>query len=309
MLFPAHVEALRLEMVERVWKESTVVGPLPELMCDIMAYIPKPALTLDCPMEEIILRGHRKFIFIRSAVVYGVFSGIYREIYLEQLSPPGKRWDIGRTPYPNYSSYNVICHFDADTSHLYVLHDSGSTFTDNVVHGTAKLVVFNVKAGVIDKTVNFDNLGEFPRALTSLADYVLFGVECRGTASGTSIELLAGDLDGRVTAVWRIAGTDAKLVGLRPVTASPMTLDVIYTESSACHSVRLEMSTGDLLLSEEKYKSRIATSQYSPCLFGGGILMVGPPSSFSIFDSRLRLISSGQSIPHQATCHGLQTDR
>ncbi|KAF4700048.1 hypothetical protein FOZ62_009299, partial [Perkinsus olseni] len=81
MLFPAHVEALRVEMVERVWKGSTVVGPLPELMCDIMAYIPKPALTLDCPMEEIIIDVNKfpKDIFV---VVGGVFA-----IFEDSLSP------------------------------------------------------------------------------------------------------------------------------------------------------------------------------------------------------------------------------
>ncbi|KAF4660044.1 hypothetical protein FOZ61_004276 [Perkinsus olseni] len=93
MLFPAHVEALRCSMVERVWKESTVVGPLPELMCDIMAYIPKPALTLDCPMEEIILDIDKSpdFIFANGDIVYG-FMTVRDPWFGSESTLLGKPW-------------------------------------------------------------------------------------------------------------------------------------------------------------------------------------------------------------------------
>ncbi|KAF4660043.1 hypothetical protein FOZ61_004275 [Perkinsus olseni] len=128
ILFPAHVGALRVEMVERVWKESTVVGPLPELMYDMMAHIPKPALTLDCPMEEILIKDKPAFLFTRKSIVYGIFKR-HSSISLEQVSPPAEGVILVRYARPSEWYYNSTCYYDAEASHLYILrYDSGGRY-------------------------------------------------------------------------------------------------------------------------------------------------------------------------------------
>ncbi|KAF4673339.1 hypothetical protein FOL47_010690 [Perkinsus chesapeaki] len=119
MLLPSHVEALRCMMVERLWKDSISIGPLPELMVDIMAYTPKPTLTLDCPMEEIVINIDKEpaYIFTEGGVVYGVrnqdncFS-------CEKLYPFGGSITLART-----SSGRGQFYFDSVTGHLFILHD------------------------------------------------------------------------------------------------------------------------------------------------------------------------------------------
>ncbi|KAF4684100.1 hypothetical protein FOZ60_008218 [Perkinsus olseni] len=126
MLFPAHVEALRCRMVERLWKDSPAVGPLPELMSEIMACIPKPVLTLDCPTEEVILRISRipDFIFAKGGVVYGV-SHVESSITLQQISPPGEATTlVSGAPFSltPATGDEALFYYAADTKHLYVLY-------------------------------------------------------------------------------------------------------------------------------------------------------------------------------------------
>ncbi|KAF4700051.1 hypothetical protein FOZ63_026298 [Perkinsus olseni] len=184
MLFPAHVEALRVEMVERVWKESTVVGPLPELMCDIMAYIPKPALTLDCPMEEIIIKYKPDFVFTDDGIVYG------------GISSPGKRIDlVGDANNRCGRYYNATSYYDAGTSHLYVLHDDD----------TVSLIDFDVKALKVHKIVRLGNLasgGRFPCVMTMVGGHAFLGVEWSSGSPSGSIEVLCVDLSGKISSVW-----------------------------------------------------------------------------------------------------------
>ncbi|KAF4676771.1 hypothetical protein FOZ60_000520 [Perkinsus olseni] len=99
-------------MVERVWKESTVVGPLPELMCDLMAYIPKPALTLDRPMEYIII-GVSKFpkhIFADGGGVSAIFEDSL-SLVLKRVYPPDESIILASPDEPG-----IVKAFQVDTS-------------------------------------------------------------------------------------------------------------------------------------------------------------------------------------------------
>ncbi|KAF4678609.1 hypothetical protein FOZ60_016356 [Perkinsus olseni] len=108
MLFPAHVEALRLEMVERVWKESTVVGPLPELMCDIMAYIPKPAIIMG-------VSKFPKHIFADGGGVFAIFEDSL-SLVLKRVYPPDESIMLASPDKPG-----IVKAFHVDTSVSYQL--------------------------------------------------------------------------------------------------------------------------------------------------------------------------------------------
>ncbi|KAF4711243.1 hypothetical protein FOZ63_030522 [Perkinsus olseni] len=103
--------------------------------------------------------------------------------------------------------------------------------------------------------------------------------------------------------------SNVRLVGLHPVSASPLMLDVIYSEDGTCHSVRLEVEMlAAPVVVEERCRRRMPMSQNAGH-FGGGVLMVRSSPSISIFDSRLRLISSSLRLPGDPTCSRTQMDR
>ncbi|KAF4755257.1 hypothetical protein FOZ62_029287 [Perkinsus olseni] len=314
MLLPAHVEALRCSMVKRVWKESTVVGTLPELMCDIMAYIPKPALPLDCPMGEIITKDKPDFVFTNDGIVYGVFKG-NNSISLQGISSPGKRIDlVGDSSVRCGRYYNATCYYDADTSHLNVLHDDGGRLGPSPdISGDVSLIDFDVKALKVHEIVRLGNLasgGSFPCLMTMVGGHAFLGVEWGSGSPTGSIEVLCVDLGGKISALWSKYDKKVRLLGLHPVSASsPLTLDVIYSKSAICHSVRLELTASELpTVLEQNCSTRIPTGQGSP-VFGAGILVVRSAASYSLFDSRLRRISSELSLPGHPECLGVQTDR
>ncbi|KAF4682214.1 hypothetical protein FOZ63_015782 [Perkinsus olseni] len=310
MAFPAHVEALRLEMVERVWKESTVVGPLPELMCDIMAYIPKPVLTL----EEISLPGGPDFIFVRGGIIYGIFKQ-ERLIFLTQMCPPGKHTDLVKSTRSQRWYYNATYFYDSGASHLYILHDdAGTSSTDSKIRGTVSLLVYDVEASKVHKVLKLPNLsgaGEFPCKMAAVGTSVFLGVQWSRDSgeSSRASEVLHVNSEGNVAVLWYVYDREVKLVGLHPVSASPLLLDVIYCEGHTCHSVRLEMihSTAPVVF-EEKNRYRISMNGSSG-VFGGGILMVRSASEISLLDSRLRSIFNELSFPGNPQIIAVQTDR
>ncbi|KAF4710271.1 hypothetical protein FOZ63_026064 [Perkinsus olseni] len=295
MLLPAHVEALRCSMVERVWKESTVVGPLPELMCDIMAYIPKPALTLDCPMEEIIIKDKPDYIFVNDGIVYGVFNQLGL-ISLVQMSPPALPFPLVKYTGSSSCYYNATYHYDAETSHFYILHDDGGRSQNcSAVRGAASLIDYDVKASKVHKTLRFPNLsgeGHFPRSMALIGSSIFLGLEWGHNSGDTTrcIELLRADPSGKVSIVWRISDENIKLLCLHPVSASPLMLDIIYSEGSTCHSARLELRRlAAPIVVNEGPKSHMSMSPHA-VLFGGGLVMARTTPSISIFDSRLRAL-------------------
>ncbi|KAF4689386.1 hypothetical protein FOZ60_001719 [Perkinsus olseni] len=307
MLFPAHVEALRVEMVESVWKESTVVGPLPELMCDLMAYIPKPALTLDCPMEEIIIEDKPDYIFCEDSFVYGVFRR-YKCIYVEQLSPPGKQVDFVRTPHSSQPDwYSAAYYYDTVAARLYLLRDGGGDVKDDRrIRGEVYLLEYDVKAGeVVRKSTlgNLKGLTIFPRRMAVIAGHLFLAVEWENSNG----EVLYAGPEGRVNVIWHAAEGDFEFDGLHPVSASPLTLDVIYSkDEKTCHSVRLVMTRSAApIMIKETCRSSIPELG----TFGGGTLIAGFTSSCSIYDSRLRRLSGEFGLPRNPGIRGIQTDR
>ncbi|KAF4722877.1 hypothetical protein FOZ62_022974 [Perkinsus olseni] len=311
MLFPAHVEALRLEMVERVWKKSTVVGPLPELMCDIMAYIPKPALTLDCPMEEIIINDKPGFFFVDGGVVYGVFNR-NKSISLVQMSPPALPIPLVEYTGSSLRFYNAAYHYDAETSHFYILHDDGGLSQTLTIRGTASLIDYDVKASKVHKTNKLPHLSgaiKFPRSMAVIGESVFLGLQWERDRTSGHIEVLRGDLNGKLNVLWRISDKDILLVGLHPVSASPLMLDVIYAKGATCHSVRLEIQRLAVPVVVKEWPARPLSMSQDVGLFGGGVLMVRTNPGISIFDSRLRSMSSGLRLPEDPTCWCIQTDR
>ncbi|KAF4709266.1 hypothetical protein FOZ63_026346 [Perkinsus olseni] len=215
-------------MVERVWEESTVVGPLPELMCDIMAYIPKPVLTLDCPMGEIITKYKPDFVFTNDGIVYGVFKG-NNSISLQAFAV-----------VVTITLHRITMLALSLRSHLYVLHDDGGGLGPSPdISGDL------VKALKIHKTVKLGNLtsgGRFPCLMTMIGGHAFLGVEWGSGSPTGSIEVLCVDLGGKISALWSKYDKKVRLLGLHPVSASPLTLDVIYSKSAICHSVRLELT-------------------------------------------------------------------
>ncbi|KAF4705099.1 hypothetical protein FOZ63_026351 [Perkinsus olseni] len=301
-------------MVERVWKESTVVGPLPELMCDIMAYIPKPALTLDCPMEEIIIKDKPDFFFIDDGIVYGVFNQLGL-ISLVQMSHPAL--PIPLVKYTGSSScyYSATYHYDAETSHFYILHDAGGSSRNcSAVRGTSSLIDYDVKASKVHKTLRLPNLsgeGHFPRSMALIDSSIFLGLEWGHNSGDTTrcIEVLRADPSGKVNVVWRISDKNIKLLCLHPVSTSPLTLDIIYSEGSTCHSARLELRrlAAPIVVNEGPKRHMSMSQNAGP--FGGGLVMVRNTPSISIFDSRLRPVWVDLRLPEDPTCLSIRTDR
>ncbi|KAF4723335.1 hypothetical protein FOZ63_022572, partial [Perkinsus olseni] len=148
----------------------------------------------------------------------------------------------------------------------------------STVSGTASLIDYDVKAR------------HFPRSMALIDSSIFLGLEWRHNSDNTTrcIELLRADLNGKVSVVWRISDKNIKLLCLHPVSASPLMLDIIYSEGSTCHSARLELRRlAAPIVVNEGPKSQMPMSPNSG-LFGGGFVMVRNTPSISIFDSRLR---------------------
>ncbi|KAF4664765.1 hypothetical protein FOL46_004078, partial [Perkinsus olseni] len=137
-----------------------------------------------------------------------------------------------------------------------------------------------------------------------------FGIESRHNRGETtrSIEVLCADKSGKVNVVWHIHDRDVRLIGLHPVSASPLMLDVIYSEDGAWHSVRLEVERlAAPVVVEERCRRQMPMSQNAD-YFAGGVLMLRNTPSISIFDSRLRRISAELSLPGDPACLNISID-
>ncbi|KAF4704295.1 hypothetical protein FOZ62_002267, partial [Perkinsus olseni] len=225
MLFPPHVGALRCQMVERLWKESAPVGPLPELMIDIMAYISKPILTLGCPMEEIILdiNSEPELVFAKGGVVYGVFK-CASSIALQQIYPLGQKVTLVPT-----SPCNVY-YFAPDTGHLYVLN------------GTGSLLDYDVEASNVHATWELPKLfsgGMQPSHMVVIGNELFVAVsrEYRMEVRCTKLDEI-----GDIEVLWAKATSDdsSHIYCLNPVSARPLSMNILYHEVTTTYSVTLE---------------------------------------------------------------------
>ncbi|KAF4689936.1 hypothetical protein FOZ60_000946 [Perkinsus olseni] len=194
MLFPPHVGALRCQMVEGLWKESAPVGPLPELMIDIMAYISKPILTLGCPMEEIILdiNSEPELVFAKGGVVYGVFK-CASSIALQQIYPLGQKVTL--------VSHLTVQHYDVEASNVHAtwelpkLFSGGMQPSHMVVIGNELFVAVSREYRMEVRCTKLDEIGD--------------------------IEVL-----------WAKARSDdsSHIYCLNPVSARPLSMNILYHE-------------------------------------------------------------------------------
>lgn len=274
MLSPSHVEALRLGMVERLWKNMRVGGPLPELMCDIMSYIGKPAIAFHCPMQEVLIEAAPNYFFVEDNVIYGVFRTTDSP-HLKKLSPPGEPVTLINdcAGYCNTTTY----YYDTERGHLYVLHDHriGSSMPDVL------LIDYDVKAGRVHETRHLDALSGLrisPSTMAVVGESIFLGVKLRASSgnAGYSLEVLYVDPEGRVSVVWYNDGKHDGPLHLLPVAASPPTLDVIYVDDGFCHSVRLVMTRSTVPIMFEKSLNKSIPLKANSSVFAQGV-----SSSFS----------------------------
>ncbi|KAF4669196.1 hypothetical protein FOZ61_004781 [Perkinsus olseni] len=240
MLFPAHVEALRCQMVERLWKDSPAVGPLPELMSEIMACIPKPVLTLDCPTEEVILKISRipDFIFAKGGVVYGV-SHFESSITLQQISPPGETTTLVSgapfSPTPATSD-EALFYYAADTKHLYILYAVKSL---SLVYN---LLDYDVQAAKVIGSRRLPELtsgGMRPSHMVVIGDEVFVAVS---RSDRSEIRHFKLQKSSEVIVVWSTtAAADAgEILHLNPDSVKPLSLNIVLLDNSITHLVPLE---------------------------------------------------------------------
>ncbi|KAF4709267.1 hypothetical protein FOZ63_026347 [Perkinsus olseni] len=289
MLFPAHVEALRLEMVERVWKESTVVGPLPELMCDIMAYIPKPALTLDCPMEEIILDIDKSpdFIFANGDIVYGIF-GIYdssRSLVREGIYPPGETMVLAS---PTERGEVLAYYCDISARCLYILSKT------HTAHSWT-LVEYCLKSGHVTRASEVprvSGIGIGKRGLLIAGEHCFLVVCWHDRVEILHTELSGGS--GSFEVIWSTQLTDSASllkVYLHLVRRVPLTIDVIYPSESSFRSLRLVMlrESSPFIFDSEVATELAGKNRMSRSIVGTNLhLCLGSKDAHCLRDSRGR---------------------
>ncbi|KAF4710912.1 hypothetical protein FOZ63_024150 [Perkinsus olseni] len=202
-------------MVERLWEDSPAVGPLPELMSEIMASIPKPVLTLDCPTEEVILKISRipDFIFAKGGVVYGV-SHFESSITLQQISPPEETTTLvsgtifSSTPA---SGGKALFYYAADTKHLYILYAVKSPSLAANVNCSRRLP--ELTSG-----------GMRPNHMVVMEDEIF----------------VAGSIE--VIVVWpaTAAVNGGKILHLNPGSVKPLCLNIVLVDNSITYLVPLE---------------------------------------------------------------------
>ncbi|KAF4673337.1 hypothetical protein FOL47_010688 [Perkinsus chesapeaki] len=278
MLLPSHVEALRCMMVERLWKDSMSIGPLPELMVDIMAFTPKPTLTLDCPMEEIVLNIDRKpdFIFNTGNVIYGVFKN-EKSILLQSISPPGEEATLAET-----LNWRGTFYYDPGTSRLFVLHDRGGP----------SLLDYDVTSGMAHKTTRLSavpSTPHWPDELLVIGGHVFLVRKWSKAQSGTfHVEVLHVDPSGHVHVAWR-APRQAQLTSLHSVAEAPLTVNIMYRTGDTYHSIRIVMiRDASPTVFESRHQNNISADLLLP---GPNIHVITSGTSRFLVDDMLNRLS------------------
>ncbi|KAF4673331.1 hypothetical protein FOL47_010682 [Perkinsus chesapeaki] len=288
MLLPSHVEALRCMMVERLWKDSMSIGPLPELMSDIMAYTPEPTLTLDCPMEEILFAEKPALAFAVGNVLHTI-SVKGKAITLQARSIPGKEVILAES-----DDCTVTFYYDRDTSHLFVLYNSGGP----------TLLDYDVKAGKAHKTYKLPDLFSrpyWPSMMLVIDKHVFVGSEyCIISRSYTKyIDLLHVSLCGDINVIWR-SPQPAELIGFHAVSKAPLMVDVVYKMDGKYTSVRLAMTRAACpMVFEERRKNSIAAN--TELLPGSGLHVATSGTKGYIVNSQLKRMSEDCSLPGRLT--------
>ncbi|KAF4707570.1 hypothetical protein FOZ63_001319 [Perkinsus olseni] len=145
----------------------------------------------------------------------------------------------------------------------YMIHDNGGPSPAPSLGGTPSLIDYDMKARTVNKTLSFSSLRgalQLSRPMAAIAGHIFLGVEWRRRGYSKPVEVLHRGMEGNMTVIWRSYHQDVRLLGLDPVSASPLILDVIYTREGTCHSVRLEMRRlAGCIVFKEKSKEQEST--------------------------------------------------
>lgn len=303
MILPAHVEALRCRMAASLWKDTCAVGPLPELMSDIMSFIPQPMLTFDCPIEEIIVDVSDKpiCIFVEGGVLYAVFSEC-NTVFLSEIHPAG-----GSSVLAKAVDGQVMCYYDDSTSHLYVLHR----------YNNISLVDYDVKGGRVHKTYYmpvFLSAGSWPSCMTVIHGHCFFTATCHGQSEVLYTKLGRGDGDDMyVISSEARTDTETSVAGIFPISLSPLVVNVAYHRELTRRSVEFRMvseSNPVAFVKKEITQLALATPEdvTSSPISGCDVLLCTSGDSYCLRNSRWRKLSKGfefdKGIPYLLECPG-----
>ncbi|KAF4732217.1 hypothetical protein FOZ63_014696 [Perkinsus olseni] len=169
---PHHFEALRCMALERLWDGQQGREPMHDLMGDILEYCRKPALTLGCYQEEVLIDEwpSNDFAFVDCGVMYQVSAKngairLYRTCAVEDGVP--ETTEVSTL----YSStlYGEVCkcYHDGDTRKLYVMYRK----SDSRYHTRASdcvLIKHDLPSGKTEAPIVFPNLGSSNGSLAGI---------------------------------------------------------------------------------------------------------------------------------------------
>ncbi|KAF4691430.1 hypothetical protein FOZ60_015426 [Perkinsus olseni] len=222
---PHHYEALRCMAIERLWDGQQGREPMHDLMGDIMEHCRKPALTLDCPTEEILIDKCpiHEFVFIDGGIVYKVCrdddEGGGKCLQLRTVDIDADTPTKQSTLCTDASKeYNWECYYDEDTRQLYVLYNNGRRLLKHVM-----------MSGMTERPISIPHLAAPRHQLAGMivvgdSLYVamhLFDEEALNPREGRSLLRATNQVSG--------------------VSCQPRAVDFRYQLGGIWHSVRIEV--------------------------------------------------------------------
>ncbi|KAF4729489.1 hypothetical protein FOZ63_030330 [Perkinsus olseni] len=168
-----------------------------------------------------------ELVFAKGGVVYGIFK-CASSIALQQIYPLGQKVTLVST-----SPCNVY-YFAPDTGHLYVLN------------GTGSLLDYDVEASNVHATWELPKLfsgGMQPSHMVVIGNELFVAVsrEYRMEVRCTKLDEV-----GDIEVLWAKARSDdsSHIYCLSPVSAGPLSVNILYHEASTTYSVTLEKCIG-----------------------------------------------------------------
>ncbi|KAF4673338.1 hypothetical protein FOL47_010689 [Perkinsus chesapeaki] len=236
------------------------VGPLPELMSDIMAYTPRPTLTLDCPMEEIVL-------------------SIEKEPHMIFPVDGFTRAELKRTTWHNY--HERVSHGGL----LFVLHDVDEH--ENVVI----LTDYDLKTGTIKRHEMGQLMDVFHSAMKMEATgyHLVIGTSWAEPGKLDSVEVIYTNINSdEATVIWSSYDEGTKLDNLSVASTHPLAVDIVYsTNDSSSHSTTVVLERSAPIV-QFKPKS-------SPIRLWATIRKTR--AGYAILDKRLKRVSPVLNLP------------
>ncbi|KAF4709344.1 hypothetical protein FOZ62_002192 [Perkinsus olseni] len=246
---PHHFEALRCMAIERLWDGQQGREPMHDLMGDIMEHCRKPALTLDCPTEEILIDKCpiHEFVFIDGGIVYKVCrddddEGGGKCLQLRTVDIDADTPTKQSTLCTDASKeYNWECYYDEDTRQLYVLYNNGRRLLKHVM-----------MSGMTERPVSIPHLAAPRHQLAGMivvgdSLYVAMHLLDEEHSIPERVEVFFVQLTRcqEVRLLYAVDGKDgyiiASFVGFLPVPCQPRAVDFRYQLGGIWHSVRIEV--------------------------------------------------------------------